>query len=119
VLAYLQAEPGADLVAEMLAGAVISTVNAAEVLQKCVARSIATDGLYADLAALGLQTVDFSLEHAERSAKLWPLTRAQGLSLADRACLALAQGLKLPVYTADRDWKPLEKVLGLDIRVIR
>jgi PIN domain nuclease of toxin-antitoxin system len=40
-----------------------------------------------------------------------------GLSLADRACLALAIALNAPVYTADRKWKNLN--VGISIRMIR
>jgi ribonuclease VapC len=43
--------------------------------------------------------------------------RHYGLSLGDRACLALAMELKLPVVTADRAWIDLD--LGIDICVIR
>ena len=40
-----------------------------------------------------------------------------GLSLADRACLALGQRLNLPVYTADRVWAQLQ--LSIPIHLIR
>jgi ribonuclease VapC len=46
-----------------------------------------------------------------------PLTKAQGLSLADRACLALARRLDIPVITADREWAGLD--LDITIRLIR
>ncbi len=44
-------------------------------------------------------------------------TRALGLSLGHRACLALGLALKAPVYTADKSWKKLK--VGARIRVIR
>lgn len=119
LLAFLQDEPGSRAVAGVLSGALISSVNVAEVLQKCTARNIPFEGLLADLAALGVRTIAFTNDHAERTARMRPLTKAAALSLADRACLALAQAEGLPVYTADKDWKALGKVLGVDIRVIR
>jgi len=44
-------------------------------------------------------------------------TRRFGLSLGDRACLALAQQLQAPVLTTDRVWERLD--IGVPIVVIR
>lgn len=54
---------------------------------------------------------------AQEAARLRLLTRAAGLSLADRACLALAKSLSLPVLTADRAWAALQ--VGVVVEVIR
>jgi hypothetical protein len=59
----------------------------------------------------------FTSEHAKIAGGLISQTRSLGLSLGDRACLALAVALKAPVYTADKDWKKLK--LGIRIHVIR
>jgi PIN domain nuclease of toxin-antitoxin system len=48
---------------------------------------------------------------------LRPPTKHKGLSLADRACLALGQQLNLPVITADRVWKELD--LEVEVRLVR
>jgi ribonuclease VapC len=61
--------------------------------------------------------VPFSAEDAERAAVLWPLGRQIGLSLGDRACLALAERLRRPALTADRSWLELE--LDVEVRPIR
>ena len=45
------------------------------------------------------------------------MTRPYGLSLGDRACLALAIQRKAAVYTTDAAWKNLN--LGIEINVIR
>lgn len=50
-------------------------------------------------------------------ARLRPKTRDLGLSLADRACLALTKRLGVPVLTADRTWA--EADLDLEVRLIR
>jgi PIN domain nuclease of toxin-antitoxin system len=44
-------------------------------------------------------------------------TRSGGLSLADKACLALGRATGLAVLTADKVW--MELGLGLEIRLIR
>jgi PIN domain nuclease of toxin-antitoxin system len=123
LLAFLHDEPGADLVGEALvAGASISAVNWAEVLSKLADRGQEPETVAQDLEnqgilgpALIVHEVDEIL--ARRIAELRPQTRALGLSLGDRACLALAGRLGLGVLTADRDWMDLD--LGLDIRLIR
>jgi len=115
LLAFLHEEPGAERVE--LEGSAISAVNWSEVLSKCLARGVPTEGLREDLEALGLSIEPFTLQDAELAATLWPQVRSLGLSLGDRACLALGLRLGLPVITADRAWKGLR--LGIEIRVIR
>ncbi len=66
---------------------------------------------------LELTIVDFNTELAYQAGLLSPLTKGAGLSLGDRACLALAQRLGLPALTADRAWKDLS--LGIEVQVIR
>ncbi|MFO1430059.1 MAG: type II toxin-antitoxin system VapC family toxin [Candidatus Competibacteraceae bacterium] len=117
LLAYLHDEPGNEAVEKVLAGAMISTVNLAEVIQKAMARSVEVQGLRQDLEALGLDIIPFTATQAEGAARLWQRTRAFGLSLGDRACLSLGLELALPVLTADQEWRQLE--LGLEIQLIR
>lgn len=117
LLAMLQDEPGGDIVQELLETAAISSVNWSEVIQKALDRQIEIDGLRHDLEALGLQILPFTAVLAETTAQLRSATRQAGLSLGDRACLALAAVLGLPAITADRVWPDLG--LPLKIRVVR
>jgi len=117
VLAYLQQEPGREVVANLFAGAAISSVNWSEVIQKSMARGQDVAGLLDVLSALGLRVVSFTVEDAEAAALLWPATRALGLSLGDRACLTLGLQRRCPVFTADRSWRQLS--MDLEIRMIR
>lgn len=117
LLSYLQREPGGEVVDRELNGAVISSVNWSEVLQKALARGVDTSGLGADLAALGLTIEPFTVEDGERAASLWMLTRPLGLSLGDRACIALGLRLNLPILTADRTW--IQLAIAVLIRTIR
>jgi len=59
----------------------------------------------------------FTAEQAKIAGRMAARTRSVGLSLGDRACLALGLTLKAPVYTTDRAWKNLK--LGVRIYVIR
>jgi PIN domain nuclease of toxin-antitoxin system len=118
LLALLHNEQGADKVeAALLNKAVISTVNWTEVIQKAIARNISVDDLDNELAAVGLSFFSFDMQQARIAGGLWQQTKALGLSLGDRACLALALHLDLPVLTADKIWQQLD--IGVSIQLIR
>lgn len=123
LLAYLRNEQGADEVRKGLrGGAVISAVNWAEVLTKLAdlgedpeiaARQIMAQGL----AGAALRILPFDEDLARQTAMLKTKTRPHGLSLGDRACLALGRHLSLPVLTADHQWRSLH--IGVDVRAVR
>jgi ribonuclease VapC len=123
LLAHLRDEPGADVVAEAIAGgAVISTVNLAEVFSRVADRGGDPAKLAAELTQSGLLdgaiTVEpFTAADAIDTARLRPLTRVAGLSLGDRACLALARRLDAPALTADTDWQGVAH--GVELHPIR
>ena len=117
LLAYLQDEPGGERVRAVIANAVMSTVNWAEVIGKARDEGVDTRGLQDDLASLGLAFEPFSVAQAEIAGQLKGRTRHLGLSLADRACLALGIDRDETVYTADRAW--LGPDLGVDVEAIR
>lgn len=113
----LQGEPGGRPVEAVLEHSVMTTVNWSEVVQKVIARGLDATGLGADLGALGLGILPFDAGDAEHAARLWAKTRAAGLSLGDRACLAVAHRLDLPAVTVDRAWADLD--LDVEIQVWR
>jgi PIN domain nuclease of toxin-antitoxin system len=117
VLAFLQDEPGGEMVRGLLSRSFISAVNWSEVIQKCVANEVDTVSLWEDMAALGVRLQPYTLAQAEIAGRLWPKTREFGLSLGDRACLALGLQTGYPVITADKVWQNLD--INLEIRVIR
>lgn len=117
LIAVLREEPGSELVEPYLDGAAIGTVNLSEVVTKLIEEGALEDVAWAAVADLGLRFVDFDAVLARGAAGLRPTTRKLGLSFGDRACLALAKRLGLPVVTADRAWGRLDD--GLDIRVVR
>jgi PIN domain nuclease of toxin-antitoxin system len=124
LLAYLNAEPGAQAIEEALSRpAFIGAANWAEVLTKLVDQTgdpveTILDRLREQKIIDGLLTVlPFTADEAVASARLRPATRPFGLSLGDRAAVALAQRLELPVLTADRTWQEIEA--GIPVRVIR
>ncbi len=117
VLALLQNEPGADQVERVLETALISVVNWSEVLQKSLQKKARIEGMQQSFIDMGVEFKPFSIIHAELAADLWPFTKSHGLSLADRACLALAVEQNSTVLTTDKAWGKLN--LDLDIRLLR
>lgn len=117
LMAVLREEPGAATVEAVLDHAAISAVNLSEVQAKLVERGTTAELAWSSLIDLDLEVIDFDLSQAKVTGDLRSLTRAQGLSLGDRACLALAQVLGLPAMTADRAWAGL--AVGIEIRTVR
>ena len=115
LLAVVFREVGFDSVP--LEGSAVSAVNWSEVVQVAARREADVVGLGDALAAEGLDVVPFTAAHAEAAAALWPATRAAGLSLADRACLALAHAYGVPALTADRAWDGV--VEDVEVVVVR
>jgi PIN domain nuclease of toxin-antitoxin system len=117
LLAFLQNEPGADKVEAVLTRSCISAVNLAEALSKLVQYGKPLDAVTYQIDRLRLPVIPFDAGEAKIVASLWPSTRASGLSLGDRARLALGLRLGVPVLTAERAWATLK--IGVDVGVIR
>lgn len=123
LLAFLRDEDGAEVVGDAIAtGAVVSVVNLGEVLTRATEHGEEPqerlDGLFrAGLLGDRIRIEPFTLDDVVEAARLRPLTRHAGLSLADRACLALARRLGLPALTADTAWSRL--TVGVEVRQIR
>ena len=111
-------EQGREIVAELLNDATaLSAVNLAEAHTKLIGRGTPPKQAWAGIASLGCELIPFSIEQARVAAELIASTRPYGLSLGDRACLALAIERKAKVYTTDRAWKDLS--LGIEVEVLR
>lgn len=117
LLAFLHGEPGGEKVVSVLEGARVSAVNWSEVLQKSAQRKVDIEGMQEEFTEVGVVFADFTARQAEMAARLWQRTRRHGLSLADRACLALGLDCEVPVFTADKTWAKLDQ--GLEIQVVR
>jgi PIN domain nuclease of toxin-antitoxin system len=119
LLAWLWKEPGDDVVQRALTagGCRLSAVNLAELLAKFSDAGLAVaDGL-ALVQELELIVLPFDAPDAAESARLRVATRPVGLSLGDRACLALSRRLGLPALSADRAWLKVD--VGVAVEFIR
>ena len=118
ILAVINSEPGGqELTPELLARAVSSAVNLAEVQTKLVSRGWTPAQAWEDATSPVREVLAFDEQQARIAGDLVTQTRHLGLSLGDRACLALGIALKLPVYTAEKVWK--KAGVGVRVHVIR
>lgn len=118
ILAILDREPGAEkLPPELLNRALVSSVNLAEIQTVLVSRGQSHDEAWHDARGPVQQVAPFTEDQARVAGSLVDQTRSLGLSLGDRACLALGLHLAAPVYTADRAWKKLK--LKIPIHLLR
>ncbi len=109
VLAVLNGEPGEKKVIPLLTESAVSSVNLTEVAAKLLEAGMDEASAQIAVSVLGIgKIVDFSEELAWETARLRPLTKQYGLSLGDRACLALARKLNVPAVTADKEWSKLK-----------
>lgn len=116
-LAVLNSEPGAPQVWSYLPGAFMSAVNVAEVATKLIDGGTPAEAADGFVQRLGVEVVSFGRVDAAATARLRDRTKVAGLSLGDRACLALAHLRGLPALTADKLWVALD--VGVEVRLIR
>jgi len=117
LLALLNDELGADVVAEALPQGVISAVNLSEVVAKLCDAGMPEKAIHQALQPLGIEIVPFDEDQAYQAGLLRTSTQDFGISLGDRACLSLAKKLGIDALTADRAWAKLS--IGTTIKVIR
>lgn len=117
LLAIVFAEPGEERALELVANALVSTVNLSEAAATMNERGFEPRQTRVLLSGLGIKLATFGEQDAYEAGRLRPITREAGLSFGDRACLGLALREGQPVATADRAWSELD--LGVDIEMIR
>lgn len=121
ILAFLQAEPGDDVVRQALHDdtCLVSAANHSEVIAKAIDRGAEARALQVVLAELAYTIIDVTPEDGIAAGLMRSATRKTGLSLGERLCLATAQRLKARVLTADRPWLSVAKRLGLEVQCVR
>ncbi|MBD2233273.1 type II toxin-antitoxin system VapC family toxin [Phormidium tenue] len=117
LLALVNQELGQDVVAELLSRSLVSAVNASELVAKLTDQGMPEGEIQEILAALNLTVVPFDEEQGLVAGYLRAVTKHLGLSLGDRACLALGLQTQCLVVTADKAWAKLN--IGIEIQVIR
>lgn len=118
LLALIQQEQGAETVKPLLKSAVMSAVNVAECLTALHRADILTEEALSLITDIISIIVPFDVTQAACVAELQSKVKHKGLSLGDRACVALGIQLQVPIYTADRIWAELA-LDNVEIRLIR
>jgi ribonuclease VapC len=116
-LAFVNNETGAAAVAASISNCQMSSVNAAEIIGVLVRSGVPREHAATHVRRSGLRVESFDLAQAEDAGAMTSATAGLGLSLGDRACLALALRDRLEVLTADSAWAKLK--LPLQVRTIR
>jgi PIN domain nuclease of toxin-antitoxin system len=117
LLAFLFREPGHEIVAGRIEDSCLSSVNLAEVLSRFARDGHDPHRVLARLRETAIEIVPLLADDAAMIAVLYPATHGLGLSLGDRACLALAMQRDIPALTADRTWT--ETGLPVEVCLIR
>lgn len=118
LLALIKNEPGSQMVEELLGHIIMSSINVSEVAATLMQSTMTFEESQECILPLISSLIPFDEPQAFQTAALKKQTKSWGLSLGDRACIALGMTKQLPIYTADRIWKEL-KIEGVDIRLIR
>ncbi|CAN5725740.1 PIN domain-containing protein [soil metagenome] len=117
LLALLNHDPGHKEVARSIPHAAISAVNLSEVVAKLADNGMPEEEIREALESLALEVHGFGRELAYETGLLRPMAKSRGLSLGDRACIALGSRLELPILTADRAWEGLD--MATEVRLVR
>lgn len=117
LLAIILGEPGADVANAKIANAMVSSVNLAEVFSRAEDKGIPVDKTERFLMGKEVQFVDFDADLARAVGTMRTETRSRGLSIGDRACIALALRERATIMTADRIWATLD--LPCPVELIR
>ncbi len=120
LLALFNDEPGSDAVMQALTSpCLLSAANHTEVLTKLLDKGLSPAECASVMTSVELQIVAFDAAQSADAAWLRSATRFAGLSLGDRACLALARAKGAAVLTADKPWLQIAKAAGVQVRCIR
>lgn len=117
LLALLNNEPGAKRVRDILSESVIGAVNACEVVGKLTSAGMTLDDARSSIELTSVEILSFDEKAAFTAGGLIVETKKLGLSLGDRACLALGLMLNQTVVTAEQSWRKLK--LPVTVEVIR
>jgi PIN domain nuclease of toxin-antitoxin system len=121
ILAVLYKEPGSLAVSDALAdpdrAVLVSSVNLCEVITKLVLGGATDSNVKVSIKPFLPYVVDFDSELALLAGELSRSSRKLGLSLGDRACLALAVSRGATAWTTDAAWLKLKT--GVKIHLLR
>lgn len=117
VLAILFDEAGSKNALGYVGHGLCCSVNVTEVIARLVDKGCDANDAASIFSGLGLGVVSFDENLGILAGQLRASTKHLGLSLGDRACLALGMREEAVVVTADRAWQDLD--IDIEIKLIR
>lgn len=117
IMAIILAEAGQDKAARLAPGALLSSVNLAEIITKCIEKEVSPAIAEEYIRSGNIEIVGFDGDLAMSAGELFKRAKKGVLSLGDRACIATAIQYKATVITADRIWATLD--LPCPVELIR
>jgi PIN domain nuclease of toxin-antitoxin system len=109
IIALFAKEKGYEFIKKHMKNAIISSVNIAEVYKYCIeVQNLTEDESKNLIELLDIKIIDFTNDQALITAKLVNKTKKYGLSLGDRACIALAMLGKNSIITCDNIWQKVD-----------
>ena len=118
LLALFNSEKGWEKVEELLPLSIMSTVNTAEVVAELDKKLGVSSNQSKEMVLASInKIVPLDFEQSVEVGRLRKETEKFGLSLGDRACIALGLTTGYTIYTADKAWANLR--LNCNIVLIR
>ena len=114
LIALLHRETGWETVQGVLDHSAICAIHLTEAITKLRRKGGEPRLVERYLRGLPMPVLPWSEELAWESRDMAPLAWTHGISLADRACLAMARHLDAVAMTSDTEWANLK----LDVRVV-
>lgn len=120
LLALINNEEGANKLEPLIGNIIMSSVNVSEVAGKVydILGNEDEEQCKLSIEPFVHSIIEFDKTQSYLAASLKHKNKHKGLSLGDRACLAMAMQLELPVYTADKVWGELD-LPNIKINLIR
>jgi len=116
-LAAVNEEPGGDSLVAYLPDSVIAVTTHTEVVTRLIDAEMPFEEAEELMSGFHVPAIDVTFGLAKRAAELRMATRAYGLSMGDRICLAVAETVGATAVTADRRWAEVK--IGIPIELIR
>jgi ribonuclease VapC len=115
LLALFHSEPGWDVVQAVLGDSAVSAINLTETITKLTRKGGEPRLVERYLRGLPMPILPWDEELAWESRDMAPLAWTRGISLADRACLALARHLDAVAMTSDTEWATLDLTVRVEL----
>jgi PIN domain nuclease of toxin-antitoxin system len=115
LIALFAKETGYEFIKKQMKDAIISSVNIAEVYKYCIETQNLSEDEAKKLVKLSdIKIIEFTSDQALISASLITKTKQYGLSLGDRACIALGISGEYDIITCDQIWQKLD----VDVKIM-